>query len=85
MGGDLTIWVKCPLVGHSKIINYVSKQTHPGDRSRQNILTFNIKSHKKCLGIVNFIPRIQTMYCIQIPEDRSGAEIKIKSFRFSRF
>jgi hypothetical protein len=45
-------WVKCRLVGHSKTIQ-VSKQTHPGDRSRQNILIiFNIKtkSHKKASG-----------------------------------
>ena len=57
-------WVKCRLVGILRRSN-VSKQTHPGDRLKQNILIiFNIKSHKKRLGIVNFSPRIRTVYCI---------------------
>ena len=56
MGGDLTKKLKIGSnVGWWGILrgSNVSKQTHPGDRSRQNILIiFNIKtkSHKKASG-----------------------------------
>jgi hypothetical protein len=56
MGGDLTKKLKIGSnAGWWGILrrSNVSKQTHPGDRSRQNILIiFNIKtkSHKKASG-----------------------------------
>jgi hypothetical protein len=47
---------------------------------------FNIKSHKKRLGILNFIPRNQTMYCIQIPKgQKTEADVEIKNKMFPDF
>jgi hypothetical protein len=49
MGGDLTKnWVKCILR-----FSNVTKQTHPGDRSRQNILiTFKVEVKFVCKQMV---------------------------------
>jgi hypothetical protein len=47
---------------------------------------FNIKSHKKRLGILNVIPRNQTMYCIQIPKgQKTEADVEIKNKMFPDF
>jgi hypothetical protein len=88
-------WVKCPLVGHSKLIKCF-KTDAPRDRSRQNILTFNIKSHKKRLGIDRkFYPQNPDYVLYsnsKRPEQahKTEADVEIKDkkfpdFRFSRF